>query len=418
MEEQDPKLINQNSLQEEILQKEKSKPQFLRERKLWFVTGGVIIAGILLVAFLMLNSWRSQLISIQKDVDANLKSQNFNEASKSLQEGLRKFPNDPGLLARQIDLNSSQGNISGTEVEMFDKNKDMIAKALKDHGNDYSILISVGYAYETSGQYDKALEYYSKAISIKPDSSTAYFHKGHTLAFLNRQDEADKAYDKAYELDNNNNLAIVEKARILYSQGKADESISLLQKVIGSDTAGALQKAEAGTAASYIEFGRGNSEKALTYSSEALKSDPEYAQALAMYGYLQAFKKETYAVGVENIKKAIAQNPRISQNYFLMGIVMRSYSFYPQAVAFQKKALEVINDDNTLVGRSALNAQKSRMDYELGITYSLMKDVDNAVNYLHVAINENPEYKKKLEKDINSGVFNNIKSNGKFLELI
>jgi tetratricopeptide (TPR) repeat protein len=52
--------------------------------------------------------------------------------------------------------------------------------------------------------YQQATQYYTKAISVKPDYTEAYYWRGNAYFNLNRKSEAKRDVDKALSLDPKN----------------------------------------------------------------------------------------------------------------------------------------------------------------------------------------------------------------------
>lgn len=378
----------------------------------------VILLFLTVVLFSMSNVRTQKLANIQKTADSQILESNFTDADRTIKEGLNNFPNDAGLLARQIDLLSAMGNQSGQENKMLESSKSLIDKGVKDHETDLQIILAAGYAYETAGEYETALTYYEKAIELDPKSSKAYFHKGHVLAFLNRTSESEQAYNKSNEFDPKNSLIQIKKSRDLYARKDYDGALQILNAQGSNNSISIFRRAEAFTAASLVEFGRGNTTEAMKYSQMAVEMDPTYSPGLGLNGYFLAFNQNSYNLGVTQLAKSLELNPRISLNYFLFGLIMRQYSFLDQAIALQKQGLSKISEDNTLVGQDAIITSRSRMNYELAQTYSLKSDVANTVLYLNLALNENQMYKAKIKNDLAAGLFANIKNDATFEAVI
>ena len=55
--------------------------------------------------------------------------------------------------------------------------------------------------YMKFNKFEKAFEFYEKAISLKPDYAAAYLGKGNALYKLKEYDNALKAYDYASRLN-------------------------------------------------------------------------------------------------------------------------------------------------------------------------------------------------------------------------
>lgn len=121
-----------------------------------------------------------------------------------------------------------------------------------------------------------------------------------------------------------------------------------------------------------------------------------------------------YAEGRKYILKAIEQNSRISLNYLLAGQLLRSVGYKTQALVYQKKGIDHVNDDNTLVGDSAKQKMKAKMYFELAETYAQLGDIGQTISSMKLAIENNPKYKSVIENAVKSGYFKSIKNNPVF----
>jgi superkiller protein 3 len=59
-----------------------------------------------------------------------------------------------------------------------------------------------GYAYNNKGDYDKAIEYYNKAIELNPDYAVAYYNLGNVYNNKGDYGKAIEYYNKAIEYYN------------------------------------------------------------------------------------------------------------------------------------------------------------------------------------------------------------------------
>lgn len=342
------------------------------------------------------------------------KEGNYEKSQTLAREGLSKYPDDPTLIRIALDSSSSIANSNGTEKTTFEQNKTLIEKALKVGSKDPDMLLAVGYSYETAGKYQEALSYYEKAIAIKPNADS-YFHKGHVLAFLGEKAASKEAYDKSYSLDPESPTILIIRGAQFDEEKKPDLAVENYLLAAKSKRTTIKLRSQALTAAAMTEIGRGNKKEALGYSETAAKLDPSSSHALGMYGFMQTYNNDTFRAGVENLTKAIKQNPRISLNYMLLGVSMRARQQYSTAIALQKEAIVRADNDNTLVGESQKNSRKSKMYYELAQDYSLTKDVLNTIISLREAIALNAAYKTLLQNDIKLGYFKSVANDAKFI---
>ena len=73
----------------------------------------------------------------------------------------------------------------------------------KDPADSY-ILVMAAHSNFVLENYQQATEYYTKAISVKPDYTEAYYWRGNAYFNLNRKSEAKRDVDKAISLDPKN----------------------------------------------------------------------------------------------------------------------------------------------------------------------------------------------------------------------
>ncbi len=392
-------------------------PQKKSKKILIFAGLGVTLLFILILLSYYLFLPGNKNVSYAYNAYNRYKEGNYEKSYSLAKEGLAKYPDDPTLLRIALDSSSSLANSNGTEKQTFEQNKALIEKALKVGSNNPDVLLAVGYAHETAGEYEKALSYYGKALAIKP-TAEAYFHKGHTLAFLDKKAESKEAYDKSYALDPESPIILMIRGAQFEEEGKPALAIENYVLAAKSKRTTIKLRSQALTAAAMAEIGQGHKQQALEYSQAAVKLDPTYSHALGIYGFMLTYSNDTYKKGIENLTKAIKQNPRISLNYMLLGVSMRARQQYTTAISLQKEAIIRADTDNTIVGVSQKNSRKSKMYYELAQDYSLTKDVPNTIISLREAIALNSAYKTLLRTDIKLGYFKFVATDPKFVGFI
>ena len=81
-------------------------------------------------------------------------------------------------------------------------------------------------------RYDEAIEFYDKAISIKPDYVKAIFNKAVALQMLNRLEEAVQAYEQALAINPNDPEAWSNKGIALRSLGRTQEAVECYDQAL------------------------------------------------------------------------------------------------------------------------------------------------------------------------------------------
>ena len=117
-------------------------------------------------------------------------------------------------------------------------------------------------------RYEEAIEFYDKAISLKPDYVKAIFNKAVALQMLNRLEEAVLAYDQAIAINPGDSEAWSNKGIALRSMGRTQEAIECYDQAL------AINPGDAG-----LWSNRGIALRSLGRIEEAIES---YDQALTI----------------------------------------------------------------------------------------------------------------------------------------
>ena len=92
------------------------------------------------------------------------------EAVATLQKGIKQFPTELALVIDMINIYLG----AGKETEAIDA----MLKAIELDPTNHQLYFVTGVAYGKIKNYDKAVEFYNKAIGIKADYSDAYNNIG------------------------------------------------------------------------------------------------------------------------------------------------------------------------------------------------------------------------------------------------
>jgi len=103
--------------------------------------------------------------------------------------------------------------------EMAEKTQDMIIP------DDPNILNGIGYAFANSGEFEKAISLYYKALKIVPDSINIRLNLGFALVGSGRLEEAIKEYEEILFMRPDNAVAHNSLGVIFSQQGKINQAI-------------------------------------------------------------------------------------------------------------------------------------------------------------------------------------------------
>ena len=95
--------------------------------------------------------------------------------------------------------------------------------------NNVDAMLVVAEIAEGAEKYDRAVEYYNKALELRPDNCTVWFKVG-VIYFqkLNKPENAEQAFMQSANLCPDDNNALINLVVLQITQGKYDEAISRL----------------------------------------------------------------------------------------------------------------------------------------------------------------------------------------------
>jgi len=365
----------------------------------------IVLVLVLAAAVFLLKTFSNQqkVFNLATQGQKDFNSGRYQDARKDYQLALQ-YGSDPKLLAGVINSIAAQGNRTGKEAKAWVEAKDYISTAIKSAPNDKEVLASVGYMLETNGRYQEALPYYQGAIDRDKNYAQGWFHKGHTLEFLGKTDEAAAAYDRAFQLDPNDPQVLLARGNNLVSKKDLDGAYKNFLQIAKLNVAPAI-RAEALTDASVIKRTQGYIKESLDLSTQAVNLDNRSAQVLSNHGINQVISGDLNK-GVNSLYAAMKTNVRSAQPYWWTGIALRSVKRYDEAIKYQKTGLEMVDNDNTLVGANTVRDTKAMMTYDLGKTYWMAGRNQEALQSLKDAVNiSSSAVKPSLKQDFGKNDF-------------
>ena len=171
----------------------------------------------------------------------------------------------------------------------YDKEIEYCTKAIQLNPKLAEAYNNVGFAYGEKGDYDKQIEYCQKAIDLDPVYFSAYNNLGVAYGKKGSYDKALECSQKALQLNPAyaqayNNLGIVYGKR-----GEVDQEIKYYEKAIQSDPGYAKARYNLGSV--YLE--QGDYDKAIEQLQKAIELDSEYTKAHSNLGIAYREKGDT-----------------------------------------------------------------------------------------------------------------------------
>ncbi len=202
-------------------------------------------------------------------------------------------------------------------------------------------LVDRGFAYSVLGQWDNAIEDYSKAIGIYPNFTKAYVDRAVAYAKIGQYEKA--IADCSWAIKND-----PENAEAYYDRGIADVNLGLFDEAI-TDCSKTIEL-EPGFAKAYynrgIAYGNlGQYDKAILDYSKAVEVDQNYIPSYYNLGLIYV-KLGQWDNAIANYSRLIEINPNSADAYCDRGVSYGSLGQYDRAIADFSKALD-IDPNNT-----------------------------------------------------------------------
>ncbi|WP_236622355.1 tetratricopeptide repeat protein [Novipirellula maiorica] len=172
----------------------------------------------------------------------------------------------PEVLVANGQLWESTGN--------FQKAMESYNKALEKTPNDSAALTSIARLHFRQGNHVKATEYFQLAIKQSPEDAALYNDLGLTLSKTGNHDEAAKMIAKSLELAPGTSRYANNLASVLFESDKKQEALQVLMQN--------NKPAVANFNMAYLHYSKGQMNEARGFLSETLKYDAQGASDAAV----------------------------------------------------------------------------------------------------------------------------------------
>ena len=308
----------------------------------------------------------------------------------------------------QTQINSVISLYSNGQIQEALDSVEMLTKGYPNEPLLYNIS---GVCYKAIGQLGVAVEYFEKALAIKPDYTEVNYNLGLTLQELGQLDAAVESYKKALAVNPNyaeahNNLGVT-----LKELGQLDSAVECYEKAITSQP----DYAEAHNNLGLAFYELDQVDLAVESYKKALAIKPDYAEvnynlgnALNDLGQLDD--------AVKSYEKALAIKPDYAEAHNNLGNVFKDLGQLDDAIKSYERALAIKPDYlvpqhmiNALTGNTSTEPPKEYVknlfdDYAEGFDDSLIKQLGYKLPFLmkELILKLDP-LRNKFEKVIDLG---------------
>jgi len=245
-----------------------------------------------------------------------------------------------------------------------DKVKEALVKAKKPVG-DLETYLRLGIYELDLKNYDKALDYFEKALERDSNNLVAWFGRGCCYVMIKENEKALMCYDRVLEIDPNNASAWNGKGFALNDLGRYEEAIKCFDMALEMDSKVAVAWAGKGFAFVYLR----RYKEAIRYFDRAIEIDPKDARVWRNKGSALVLL-ERYEEAIRCFDKASEINPKDVFVWTTKGITHCYLKNHEEALKCCDRALEI--DSNfapAWIIKGISLVELSRLSYKEGKRY-------------------------------------------------
>ena len=253
------------------------------------------------------------------------------DAEKVVRECIAKAPNpDAGFAWAYMDL----AHILIQRGE-YEEALEWYSKAEKVHPNDARTLSAKGDALQKAGRLDEAIETHRRALKCKPVFAQTYCGLGAALAEQGKHSEAIMYLRKALEIDSGLAYAYRILGRLYARTGQIKEAIAAWEKAVELFPDEAKWRVQ--LAGLLVMQG---DESALGHYQELIRANPEDPKAHAGLGEVYKYLKHP-GQAEESFRRALQLDPEYVAAYDALGLLLQQQGKYAEAIKVIRRGLEL-----------------------------------------------------------------------------
>lgn len=231
-----------------------------------------------------------------------------------------------------------------------------------------------GYKLFENRNFNEAIQYYTRALELKPNFFEAYENCGESYDALGNFKEAIENYTKAIELKPEDGKTYYNRGVLRNKSGDFKNAVQDFDEAIRLNFNNVNVYASRGNVHRLL----GQLDKALEDYGEVIRLNPTDPDAYNSRGVIKRTIGDLNGA-IEDYNRAIDLNPEYERAYSNRAIAYRNKGDFNRALSDFTKAIKL--EPNNIVGHY----------YNRGVTFALMGDNQNALIDLTLASDKNPK---------------------------
>ncbi len=311
------------------------------KRKMFWLAG---MAAVLLMVFIFSMGCQNTAVTSAK---VYMQQNNYDKAIEQCQIAIDQNPKDAEayfVLGKAYGAKAMYSEMK----DAFDKSLSISnlraadINALKDRY--WREIFNSGVSNYRRDQLDKAIEKFSLAIKIIPDSTSAYKNLGITYSQMGDDSLAVETYLAAMKIAPQDLKLKTILGALYYKNAKYKEAIEIFQQVVEKADPNSKEYVDAMINMAFSYDFLGESEKAKETYLSALSKAPNNKDIVFNLGRLN-FMQKNYEDAIENFKKVLELDPEDFESYLNIGNAYLQLEKFEDAIPFYQKAVELKPDN-------------------------------------------------------------------------
>jgi cytochrome c-type biogenesis protein CcmH/NrfG len=198
-----------------------------------------------------------------------------------------------GVSETRADARQAQRAASYYDSGEYEKAVEAYKRALQLNPGSEETYYRLGMAYGSLGKFKEAAEAYNNAVRLKPDYAAAYHNLGHAYSNLEEHDKAIRAFRRSIQHEPDNVEAYFALGNVYFNSGREGKAIDTFEAAIRRKPDNPYAYYHLGL----LFFPLGPDARSVEAFTQAIMRDPRYADAYfhRAYSYLFLGRGESAA---------------------------------------------------------------------------------------------------------------------------